>query len=417
VGTELLLGSNLDTNSQWIGEQLAEHGVDSFFHTSVGDNHGRIVSVLRLALSRSDAVIVTGGLGPTQDDITREAIAEVMGVEMSRDSEQVQRIVQSFERRGRVMSQNNLRQADRPVGSLVIPDTRGTAPGLICPVGDQVIYAVPGVPWEMREMVTNTIVPDLVRRSGTTAVIRTRTLRTWGASESAVAEMVQPRIDALDETGAANISFLAKGINGIHVRISTKAATAAAADAVIAAEEAELRGILGDLIFGVDDETMESVIAALMLENGLTLGLAESLTGGLIAQRMTEAQGASKFFRGGIVSYASEVKFSLLNVPEGPVVCEVAARAMAENARKALGADVAVSVTGVAGPDTQDGQPVGTVFAGLALPDGSSDVFEFHLPGDRQRIREYTCINALNELRKRLTGHSVEQDPATESSR
>jgi nicotinamide-nucleotide amidase len=402
VGTELLLGSNVDTNSAWIGEQLAAHGIDSYFHTSVGDNHARIVSTLQLALSRSDAVIVTGGLGPTQDDITREAIAAVMGVEMFRDSEQVQRIEQSFQRRGRVMSQNNLRQADRPVGSSVIPETRGTAPGLICPVNERVIYAVPGVPWEMKEMVINTIVPDLVRRSGTTAVIRTRTLRTWGASESSIAEMVQPRIDVLDATGRATISFLAKGINGIHVRVSVKASTSAEADAVIAEEESELRAILGDLVFGTDDASMESIIAGLLLERGLTLGLAESLTGGLIAQRVTEAQGASQFFRGGIVSYASEVKFSLLNVPEGPVVCDVAARCMAENARSVLGADVAVAVTGVAGPDTQDGQAVGTVFVGIALPDGSSDVVELHLPGDRQRIREYTCINALNELRKRL---------------
>lgn len=402
VGTELLLGSNIDTNSAWISEQIATHGIDCFFHTSVGDNHERIVTTLRLALSRSDAVIVTGGLGATQDDITRVAIAEVMGVELFRDSEQVQRIQEMFAKRNRVMSQNNMLQADRPVGSSVIPQTRGTAPGLVCPVGEQVIFAVPGVPWEMKEMVKNTVVPELVRRSGVSAVIRTRTLRTWGVAESTIAEMVAPRVAALDESGAAAISFLAKGIDGIHVCISTKAANVAEADAVIAAEEKELRAILGDLIFGVDDESMEAIIATALLEKGLTLGLAESLTGGLISQRMTEAQGASKFFRGGVVSYASDVKHSLLRVPSGPVVSEPAARAMAVNARSVLDADVAVSVTGVAGPDTQDGQPVGTVFCGIALPDGTSDVIEFHLPGDRQRIREYTCINALNELRKRL---------------
>jgi nicotinamide-nucleotide amidase len=402
VGTELLLGSNVDTNSAWISEQLAQHGVDCYFHTSVGDNHERIVATLRLALSRSDAVIVSGGLGATQDDITRAAVAEVMGVDLFRDNELVQRIQEMFERRKRPMSQNNLFQADRPVGSLVIPQTRGTAPGLICPVGEKVIYAVPGVPWEMKEMVEHFIIPDLVRRSGTTAVIRTRALRTWGVAESTVAEMVAPRVEALDASGLATISFLAKGIEGIHVRISTKAASAVEADEIIDAEEKELRAILGDLVFGVDDESMEAVIAAALLEKKYTLGLAESLTGGLIAQRMTEAQGASLFFRGCIVSYASEVKYSVLNVPEGPVVCEEAARAMALNTRRVLGSDVAVAVTGVAGPDTQDGQPVGTVFVGIALPDGGSDVIEFHLPGDRQRIREYTCINALNELRKRI---------------
>jgi nicotinamide-nucleotide amidase len=402
VGTELLLGSNLDTNSAWIAERLAESGIDSHFHTSVGDNHERIVAVLRLALSRSDAVIVTGGLGPTQDDITRAAIAEVMGVAMFRDDEQVQRITNVFAARKRVMSANNLLQADRPVGSTVIAQSQGTAPGLMCPVGDKTIYAVPGVPSEMKEMITGVIVPDLVRRSGVTAVIRTRTLRTWGVAESTVAEMIAPRIDALDVSGAATISFLAKGIEGIHVRVSAKASSVMEADEIIAGEEQALREILGDLVFGVDDETMESAVASLLVRNSYTFGVAESLTGGLISQRLTANAGASAWFRGGIVSYSSDVKHLVLRVPDGPVVSEVAARAMAVNARTVLASDVGLSVTGVAGPDTQDGQPVGTVFVGIALPDGSSDVVQLHLHGDRQRIREHTCINALNELRKRL---------------
>lgn len=402
VGTELLLGANLDTNSQWIANQLTLSGIDSYFHTSVGDNHQRIVSTLRLALQRSDAVIVTGGLGPTQDDITRAAIAEVMGVELFRDPEQVDRIRDIFATRNRVMSENNLLQADRPVGSTLIPQSGGTAPGLICPVGDQVIYAVPGVPWEMKEMVSETIIPDLVRRSGETAVIRTRTIRTWGAGESQVAEMIAGRVEALDASGRATIAFLAKGIDGIHVRVSTKAPTVAEADAILAEEEKLLVDILGDLIFGYDDQSMETVVGAHLAATGLTLGLAESLTGGLITERLTEIPGASKWLRGCIVSYASEVKHLVLRVPDGPVVSETAARAMAVNARQVLAADVALSVTGVAGPTKQDDQPVGTVFVGIALADGSSDVVELHLNGDRQRIREYTCINALNELRKRL---------------
>ena len=402
VGTELLLGANLDTNSQWIGEQLTLAGIDSYFHTSVGDNHDRIVATLRLALSRSDAVIVTGGLGPTQDDITRVAIADVMGVELFRDDEQVQRIRDLFAQRNRVMSQNNLLQADRPVGSTLIVQSRGTAPGLICPIGDRVIYAVPGVPCEMKEMVTGTIVPDLVRRSGEVTVIRTRTIRTWGTAESTIAEMVAPRVESLDASGVATIAFLAKGIEGIHVRISTKAPNVLEADAILATEEKQLVDILGDLVFGFDDDTMESVVGNLLLERQLTLGLAESLTGGLIAQRLTGIPGSSAWFRGSIVSYSSDVKHLVLRVPDGPVVSEQAARAMAVNARTVLASDVALSVTGVAGPDTQDDQPVGTVFVGISLPDGSSDVVKLQLFGDRQRIREFTCISALNELRKRL---------------
>jgi nicotinamide-nucleotide amidase len=222
VGTELLLGANLDTNSQWIAEQLTVSGIDSFFHTSVGDNHARIVSTVQLALSRSDAVIVTGGLGPTQDDITRAAIAEVMGVSLFRDDEQVERIRSIFAARNRVMSENNLLQADRPVGSTLIPQSGGTAPGLICPVGDGVVYAVPGVPWEMKQMVSETIIPDLVRRSGEVAVIRTRTIKTWGAGESQIAEIVAPRVDTLDASGRATIAFLDKSSNGCGCRRNSR---------------------------------------------------------------------------------------------------------------------------------------------------------------------------------------------------
>lgn len=402
VGTEILLGSNLDTNSQWISEQLAISGIDCGFHTSVGDNHEDIVSVLRVALSRCDAVIVTGGLGATQDDITRDAIAEVMGVALERDAEQEHRIRSIFAARNREMSANNLLQADRPVGATFIQQNNGTAPGLICPVGDRVIYAVPGVPWEMQGMITDCIIPDLVSRSGEEAVVRTRTLRTWGEPESIIAERCAPRFEAVAGSENAAISYLAKGVEGIHVRVTVKAGSVEDADAQLDAEERELRRVLGDLVFGVDEETMETVIGGLLQKRGWTLGLAESLTGGLITSRLTNAIGASKFLRGAVVSYASDVKFSVLDVPEGPVVSLPAARAMALGAREVLETDVALSVTGVAGPDTQDGQPVGTVFVGMAFADGSADVLSLKLNGDRQRIRELTCINALNELRKRL---------------
>ncbi len=410
VGTELLLGQVVDTNSAWIGEQLALAGIDSHFQVKVGDNQARIVAALRDALARSDAVICCGGLGPTQDDITREAIAEVMGVELKRDDEVAGVIREMFSARGRVMSDNNLRQADVPDGATVIPQTRGTAPGLLCPVnrGDTegIIYAVPGVPTEMREMVGRAVIPDLQRRSGTSATILSRTLRTWGLAESTLAEVIAPRVDALESSGNPTIAFLASGIEGLKVRITAKGPDPATVRVMLDQEEAALRALLGDVVFGVDDESMEVAVAALLRHAGLTLGLAESLTGGLVGARITAVPGASEFFRGAIVSYDRAVKHDLLGVPAGPVVSESAAVAMAVGAARVLGADVGLAVTGVAGPEEQDGQPVGTVWLGLAL-DGEVSATLVRLPGHRQQVRQLAAISLLDLLRRRLTARAA----------
>jgi nicotinamide-nucleotide amidase len=406
IGTELLLGQIVDTNSSWIGEQLALAGIDSNFQTKVGDNKARIVQALRIALSRSDAVLVCGGLGPTQDDITRDAIAEVMNVELRRDPEIVERIRKMFESRGRKMADNNMLQADVPVGATVIEQRRGTAPGLICPVGHKVVYAVPGVPHEMQEMVQRAILPDLQERSGETAVILSRTIRTWGLAESTLAEMVGPRLEALDaamEGPRPTIAFLASGIEGIKVRLTVKAPTRDEALAVLEREDAELRALLGIIVFGVDDETMEHAVGALLESRGLTLGVAESMTGGLVASRLVNVPGSSKWFRGGVVAYDSQVKFDVLGVPAGPVVSEEAAGAMAEGVAKVVDADVGLSITGVAGPAEQEGKPVGTVYLGLFL-DGRTEVAHIQLPGDRDRVRQFSTISLLDLLRRRLLG-------------
>jgi nicotinamide-nucleotide amidase len=403
VGTELLLGQVVDTNSSWMGERLAVAGIDSHFQTKVGDNLARIVLAIRTALARSDAVIVCGGLGPTQDDITREAIAEVMNVKLVRDEAIVERIRAMFSSRGREMAENNARQADVPEGASVIEQVRGTAPGLICPVGHKVVYAVPGVPHEMREMVERAIVPDLQVRAGTTATILSRTLRTWGLAESSLAEQLGPRLEALDEMeNGPTIAFLASGIEGIKVRITVKSPDAESAKALLSAEESEVRALLGDIVFGADDETMEDAVGNMLRTQGLTVGLAESLTGGLVGFRLTNAVGASEWFRGSIVAYSSEVKFDLLDVPEGPVVSAPAAETMAAGARKVLGADIGLAVTGVAGPAEQDGQPVGTVFFGVAMGDGPPVSAEVHLPGDRELVRQFAAISLMDFLRRRL---------------
>ena len=413
VGTELLLGQIVDTNSSWLGENLAMHGFDSLSQVKVGDNIGRITGHLRRMLSESDAVIMCGGLGPTHDDLTREAISEVMGVELHLDEDVADVIRHLFSSRNRTMPENNLRQAMVPEGAMIIPQTRGTAPGLICPVVietesgpvERVVYAVPGVPHEMREMFERVILPDLQQRSGEHWTISSRTLRTWGESESGLNERLDDIIHDLDAEGNPTLAFLASGWEGLKVRLTGRAPDEGAAAALLGPWEEKIREVLGDQVFGVDNDTMESVVLDLLRARGWTLALAESVTGGLVSGRLTGVAGASEVFRGTVVSYASEVKFDVLGVEEGPVVTEEAAIAMAEGARKVLGADVGLALTGVAGPSEQDGMRPGTLFAAVALPDGELDrVTSVHvrLPGDREMMRQLSVISALDLLRKRL---------------
>jgi nicotinamide-nucleotide amidase len=406
IGTELLLGQIVDTNSSWIGEHLAASGIDSLLQVKVGDNLGRMERVLRDVLADADAVIVCGGLGPTHDDLTREAIAAVMGVELVHDESVAQVIRDLFASRNRPMADNNLRQALVPVGAELIRQTRGTAPGLICPVVvdgvDKVIYAVPGVPHEMKDMLERAVLPDLRRRNGDPSVIVSRTLRTWGESESGLNERLDPVIDDLEAAGTPTLAFLASGWEGIKVRLTAKAPTAAEAAALLEPVEARIRGILGDQVFGIDDDTMESVVLDLLRRRGWSLGLAESVTGGLVAGRITNVPGASQVFVGSVVSYASEVKFDVLGVDRGPVVSEQAAEQMAVGARRVLHADVALSLTGVAGPTEQDGMPIGTLCVGIALPDGRTVTRTLRMPGLRDQMRQMSVISSLDLLRREL---------------
>ena len=405
IGTELLLGQIVDTNSSFIGEQLAASGIDSLLQVKVGDNLARIETVLRRVLADADAVIICGGLGPTHDDLTREAIAAVMGVGLHHDEEVADVIRSLFASRHRPMAENNLRQAQVPDGSTIIPQTRGTAPGLICPVVidgvAKVLYAVPGVPHEMNDMMARAVLPDLLARSGEPSVIVSRVLRTWGESESGLNERLDPVIDELELAGTPTLAFLASGWEGIKVRLTAKANSAADAAMLLDPVEDRIRSILGLQVFGIDDDTMESVVLQLLRERGWSLGLAESVTGGLVAGRITNVAGASEVFVGSVVSYASEVKFDLLGVDRGPVVGEHAAAQMAEGARRVLHADVGLALTGVAGPDEQDGMPVGTLCVGLALP-ARTVTRTFAMPGLRDQMRQMSVITALDLLRREL---------------
>ena len=399
VGTELLLGQIVDTNSSWIGEQLAAVGINSLLQIKVGDNKERIVAAIRDRLQEADAVVVCGGLGPTHDDLTREAIATVMGVSLELDDDIAAVIEAMFASRKRRMPANNLQQAEVPVGAQVIAQTRGTAPGLICPVGTKVIYAVPGVPHEMRDMIERVIIPDLIARSGETAIIASRVLRTWGDSESGLNERLQPLINELDRSPNTTLAFLASGWEGIKVRLTAKAETKDAVDTLLNSWEQRVREVVGDIVFGVDGDNMESVVLAMLRKRGLTLALAESVTGGLVSGRLTQIAGASDVFRGAVVSYASDVKHDVLHVSPGPVVSETAAAQMAQGAKDLLGADVGLALTGVAGPGQQDGQPVGTLCVAVVLSDGQVHTKTFALPGQREQMRQMSVISSLDMLR------------------
>ncbi len=402
VGTELLLGQIVDTNSSHIGEKLASAGIESRLQMKVGDNLERMIEAFERALVDADALIVCGGLGPTHDDLTREAIASVMGTRLELDDAVAEAIIAMFESRNRRMPENNLRQAMVPIGASVIPQTRGTAPGLICPVGAKVVYAMPGVPHEMHDMLDRAVIPDMLARSGEVAVIESRVLRTWGESESGLNELLDPVIRDLDEAGNPTLAFLASGWEGIKVRLTAKAPTRADAHALIDQWDAKVRELAGDIVFGTDGDTMESVVLVELEKRGWTLGTAESVTGGLVSGRLTGIPGASQVFTGSIVSYDSEVKFDLLGVDRGPVVSEAAAVQMAEGVRRVLGCDVGLALTGVAGPGEQDGRKPGTLCIGVSLPGRISHSTTVVLPGLRDQMRQYSVISALDFLRRLL---------------
>ena len=409
VGTELLLGQIVDTNSSWIGEQLALAGIDSHYQTKVGDNWSRIESAVRLGLERSDAVVMCGGLGPTQDDITRDVIAGLVGSELVLDETIAERIRTMFKSRGREMPQNNLRQAMVPEGALPIPQQPGTAPGLVVPVptedGKQkVIYAVPGVPYEMKEMLLGTVIPDLQRRAGVTAVIESRVLRTWGQSESGLAELLGQRIDELEASGNPTLAFLASGVEGIKVRITAKAPTSPEVTVMLDAEEKNLRELLGDLVFAVDDDNMESTVLGLLAERGLRLGVVETTTCGFMAHRLATARAGTQAFSGGVVARGPGILSYLLRGDPTAVEPEEAALQLARVARGILVSDVGIATTAIEDPARgSETQPFGTAWLAISM-EGFETVEQVRLPGDLERIRQFSVISLLNILRLHLEG-------------
>ncbi len=405
VGTELLLGQIANTNARWIGERCSEIGIDVLFHQAVGDNLDRIVDVLRLAASRADVVIVTGGLGPTQDDITRDALAVLLGVSMERHPEIEASLRERFVGFGRgPMPLNNLRQADVPAGARYIQPTRGSAPGLIADLpGSARIYAVPGVPMEMVEMMEGTILPELSALAGP-AVIRSATLRCTGIGESRVAEIVADLFE-----GATNPSLAYLASSGeVKIRLTAKAPTQEEAMALIAPLATEVEHRLGDVVFTRTDERLEEAVGRLLTDAGKTLALAESMTGGSVGARITSVPGASAYFLGDAVVYAAAGKRSVLGVREetlsgpGPV-SSACALEMAAAARRLFSADIGLSLTGAAGPEPHGGAEPGAVWIGLDT-EHLTHARGYVSTGERDRVRAWAEQASLDILRRYLEG-------------
>jgi len=404
VGTELLLGQIVNGNAADLGGRLAAAGLDHYRQGVVGDNIVRITAAITEAVGRADALIITGGIGPTQDDLTREAICAAAGVPMDFAADYADHLRRWWQARGREMPATNLRQAEHPRGAELIPNAKGTAPGLRLRVGECWVFALPGVPQEMLPMVDEHVIPFLLGQAGVEGgVLVSQMLRTWGESESRIAEIVG---DLYDTNTNPTLAFLASG-GEIKLRVTARAATPAAAADLIAPVEAEIRRRLGRLVFATGADTIERIVLRLCAERGWTLATAESATGGLVSAALTSVPGSSEVVRGGIVAYHPELKTGLLGVDPAildgfGLVSAETALAMAAGARRALGADVAVAVTGSAGPDALE-QPVGTMVIAVETPEGSRARVS-RSPGDRERVRVYTTTAALHLLRLGLTG-------------
>ncbi|MBE0481197.1 MAG: competence/damage-inducible protein A [Dehalococcoidia bacterium] len=399
IGTELLLGQITDTNAPYIAAELPLLGIDLYWITQVGDNRARILEALGRALDRSEVVICTGGLGPTEDDVTREAIAELLGEDMHVDpalEEWLRRLFKGF---GLEMPDCNIKQANLIPSAEAIPNSRGTAPGWWVEREGKVIAALPGPPDEMQFMWQNSVKPRL-RLSPGQGVIVSRTLKTLGFSEARVNEMVREYLCSSNPT----LGIYAK-LDGIHLRLTAKAGSRAEAEEAITLVEARLKDLFGRYIWGYDEDTLETLVGSLLREKKLNLAVMESCTGGLLASTITDVPGSSEYFKGGLVTYSAEMKAAFgvdagMLARVGTVHPDVAV-AMAGAARAKLGADIGIGITGVAGPSEVEGKPVGTVHIAVDVR-GDASSLSLRLPPRRIDVKRRAVFSALFMLRQRL---------------
>jgi len=396
IGTELLLGQLVDTNTAAIASALADAGIDVYRETSVGDNADRIAQALREALERADAVVCAGGLGPTVDDLTREAVAAATNLPLELDQGVVDDLRAWFASVGRRMSPNNARQAMFPRGSTILENPKGTAPGFSLDLGDKIIVVMPGPPREMQPMLRDHVIPLLTSKFELQSVIATRVLRTAGISESEV----DARINDLFRAGVNPSVAVLAHLGEVDVKLTAKAKSREAAHALIDQLEPEIRKHLGDHIFSSNGASLAEALGSSLRGRRWSVAVAESCTGGLLGAMITSAAGSSDYFRGGVIAYADEAKIKLLDVPPSFIeqhgaVSEEVAGAMAVGAKESLHSTVALSITGIAGPGggTKE-KPVGLIYIGLAT-DAGVEVKRLQLVGDREAVRHRAVINAL----------------------
>lgn len=382
IGTELLLGDIIDTNSAYIAEKLTENGFDIHYVSTVGDNLERITATIKRAQQRADIIITTGGLGPTDDDLTREAIAASMGLELKKDERLLTAIKNYFREKNYSMTVNNEKQACLPEGATEIPNEKGTAPGILLERDDIIIISMPGVPGEMKDMLERKVLPYLKELSA--GLIQSRVLNFFGIGESSLEMEIK---DILDKQTNPTIALLA-GKGEVKVRITSKASSKEKAGELIAVVEKEITERVGEYVYGSDDKGLAVVVAELLKEKGLSIATAESCTGGLLGDRITNIAGSSEYFQGGVIAYSNQVKHELLGVEEntlkkyGAVSAETAQK-MAEGIKDNMNTDIGIAITGIAGPGggSQE-KPVGLVYLGLAIDD-YSQTFKLKLRNDR----------------------------------
>lgn len=404
VGTELLLGETVNSNAAYLGQILSENGFNVYHQVTVGDNASRLSEALKQALARADVIVLTGGLGPTADDLTRETVAQVLGRPLNLDPGVLGEIEAFFRRRGVPMPENNRRQAMVPAGALVIRNRKGTAPGLIIPEGEKTLVLLPGPPFELRPMVEETVVPFLRQRYPGQPVLVRRILKIVGMGESQVAELVGEFFSLSNPTVAP---YARPG--EVHLRLAAQALDRAGALALIAPIEEEIRRRLSGYVFGADEATVEAVVGELLRQRGWTLAVAESCTGGLVTSRLTSVAGSSDYLRLGAVTYALATKIDLLGVPRDEAersdgVSSRVALTMAQGIRRLAGATVGLATTGYAGPTGgNDDDPVGTVYLAISGP-GGDRVERAWFPGPRQEVQ----ARATQEILARLWRYLVD---------
>ncbi len=399
VGTEILLGEITDTNAAFLASELPQLGIDLYWVTQVGDNRGRMLEVLHRAWDRSDIIILSGGLGPTEDDITRESIAEMLGEETQIDPDLERWLRGLFERVGYEMPETNLKQATLVPSAKAIPNPKGSAPGWWVSRDNRILLAMPGPPSEMKRMWKKEIKEELRLALGD-VLIFSRTLKIFGLGEANVDEMLGSLLSSDNPT----IGVYAKQ-TGIEVRLTAKADNEEDAKSMITPMEEQIRSMFGDKIWGIDDEVIEKVIGDLLLDQGLTLATMESCTGGLLANLVTDVPGSSSYFKGGFVTYSNEMKIDCgvdaeLLARYGAVSPQVV-ESMAKVARNKLGADIGIGITGVAGPEKREDKPIGTIYIGVSDRKETRSIHAV-FPQHRPRIKRYAVMSALNELRHLL---------------